>query len=127
MPGDYIAQQICAVRSDDLYPEWKTRSAGKYVAHNGMFAMSLHAQRAKGCCRHDWILRSRRDVSTGYVLRGWSVTERVKLRKGCDNGKYGQASCVNLHRRKVTPRNPNHCGGNTKPAATESRDLASIV
>jgi len=127
MPRDNIAQQICAVRSDALYPQRNTRSAGKYVARNGMFATSLHARRAKGCCRHDWILRSRRDVSTGYVLRGWSVTERVKLRTGRDNGKYGRASCVNLPRRKVTPRNPNHCGGNAKPAAAAARALASVV
>jgi len=127
MPRDNIAQQICTVRSDALYPQWNTRSAGKYVVRNGMFATSLHARCAKGCCRQDWILRSRHDVSTGYVLRGWSVSERVKLRTGRDNGKYGRASCVYLPHRKVTPRNPNHCGGNAKSAAAAARALASVV
>jgi len=56
-----------------------------------MFSTSLHARRAKGCCRHDWILGARHDVSAGYVLRGLSVTEQVKLRTGRDNGKYGWA------------------------------------
>jgi len=65
---------------------------GKYLARNGMFLMSLHARRAKGCCWHDWILCARRDVSTGYVLRGWLVTEQVKLHTGRDNSKYGWAS-----------------------------------
>jgi len=100
---------------------------GKYLAHNGMFSTSLHARRAKGCCQHDWILRARHDVSTGYVLPGWSVTERVKLRTGRDNSKYGRVSCVNLPHRKVTPRNPNHCGGNANPAAAAARTLASVV
>jgi len=65
---------------------------GKYLARNGMFSTSLHALRAKGCCRHDWILRTRRDVLTGYVPRGWSVMERVKLCTGRDNGKYRRVS-----------------------------------
>jgi len=65
---------------------------GKYLARNVMFSTSLHVRRTKGFCQHDWILRARRDVSTGYVLRGWSVTERVKFRTGWDNGKYGWAS-----------------------------------
>jgi len=65
---------------------------GKYLARNGMFSTSLHARRAKGCCQHNWILRARRDVLTGYVMRGWSVTERVKLHTGRDNSKYGWAS-----------------------------------
>jgi len=64
--------------------------------------MCLHARRANGCCQHDWMLRAQHNVTTGYVLRGWSVTERVKLGTGRDNGKYGRASCVNLPCRKVT-------------------------
>ena len=39
----------------------------------------------------------------------------------------GRAIFVNLPRRKVTPRNPNHCGGNAKPAATAAHTLASVV
>jgi len=100
---------------------------GKYLSRNGMFSTSLHTRRAKGCCWHDWILHARRDVSTGYVLRGWSVTERVKLHTGRDNGKYGWASLVNLPHRKVTAGNPNHCGCNAKPAAAAARALASVV
>jgi len=100
---------------------------GKYLAHNGMFSTSLHAWCVKGCCRHDWILGARRDVSTGYVLRGRSVTERVKLRTGQDKGKYGWVSCVNLPRRKVTPQNPNHCGSNATPAAAAARALESVL
>ena len=92
MPRDNIAQQICVIKSR----AYMLNRIGKYLECNGMFSTSLHALRAKGCSRYDWILGARRDVSTGYVLRDWSVTERVKLRTGRDNGKYGRASCVNL-------------------------------
>jgi len=85
MPRDNIAQQICVIKSR----AFMLNRIGKYLVCNGMFSTSLHARRAKGCCWHDSILGTRRDVSTGYVLRGWSVTERVKLRTVRDNGKYG--------------------------------------
>ena len=88
-PRDHIAQQICAIWSHGLYSQRNAQSTTECAAPGGMSAARLDDHCYLGRPRQDWQLRARRDVSTGYVLRGWML--------GTQRDVCGDAGCLALH------------------------------
>ena len=50
--------ELAAINDQDPYAGRPTA----YSANEIMIPARLHARRAKGCCRHDWMLGGRKDV-----------------------------------------------------------------
>jgi len=65
-----VLLELAAINDQDPYAGRPTA----YSANEIMIPARLHARRAKGCCRHDWMLGGRKDV---VGMTGCSAHERM--------------------------------------------------